>query len=428
MYSRENFIKFIPKPKNEDVILYDISLKDLIDVDVLKEYQELYPVFEREKQEYLKLREEIKVYEKNINEIYLFNPSWGETDYLKHLQDDKRTYSILYSNIKKAENNINMLNKKIQGIDEKIKIQNSKENREREKKKEDIEKDIEKNKENLARFKECLQTYKDALARIDENISENEEDFQLLRAMESSLSIGEYQCVYCGSKVNVKSENSLIYKRLYRNLEKNKLELEKLLAQKEKIEVNIAYYENEISKVKKELNNDISFKKDGKNIYIKKSIEILKLEALKDEMLNNIADLKNQIKRDSDSNSKKYLELKERIDRYETSLNNLRKINEMRLTIKEKITLYKTKEKELKEKLNTINYYISFLTIYYKIYEQKASEYCGQDYKFKFFKVEDYKIIEVFNIFYKNIEYSQLPPKVKDEVDKTLIEKFSIYF
>ena len=49
-------------------------------------------------------------------------------------------------------------------------------------------------------------------------------------------------------------------------------------------------------------------------MYIKKSIEILKLEASKNECLNNITDLNERLKVEPYINSKKFLELKSRID------------------------------------------------------------------------------------------------------------------
>ena len=93
--NRENFIKFIPKPTNEDVILYDVSLKDLIDVDVPNEYNKLLPVFKEDKIMFSKLKKEIDTYKEIINQLFLFNPSWSEEMYLQKLQEDTRTYSIL---------------------------------------------------------------------------------------------------------------------------------------------------------------------------------------------------------------------------------------------------------------------------------------------------------------------------------------------
>lgn len=426
--NREQFIKFIPRPTNKDVILYDIQLKDLIDVDVLKEYNKIYPIFINKKEEYEKLEKLIKEYENTINNIYLYKPNWTEEDYLQSLQNDKKTYSTMYGEIKKIENNIDMLQKKIKGIDEKIEIQIAKEQKNIKDRKDNINKNIEQNKEKLLNLRGFLNYYKEYLTKTENEIIENQEDFKFLCMMQDDLKEGTYKCKYCGSNVKVNSEDSLVHRRLYKNLEKNKNELEKLLEQKQKIELNVSYYENEISKIKDELNNDIQFKKENFNFYHKKSIEVLKLEALRDEMINNVSNLEKSLKNHSDINSKEYLTLKSNMEKYELSLNNLQKIKDIKNKSEDIIKKFNTLKKELSEMKVVLDKYIKFITIYFKIYEQKANEYCGKDFKFKFFRIKDYEIVEIFSVSYQNIEYTQLPKELKEEVDKILIEKFSIYF
>ena len=94
--NRNILINFIPKPSNEDVILYNTSLKNLIDVDVLKEYSELLPIFNLRYQQYSASKNNIESFEKQINEIYLFKTNWTESDYLYNLQNEKKTYSTLF--------------------------------------------------------------------------------------------------------------------------------------------------------------------------------------------------------------------------------------------------------------------------------------------------------------------------------------------
>lgn len=425
---REDFIKFIPKPRNEDVILYDISLNNLIDIDVVQEYEKLYPIFINEKSKFEKLKKEIELYKKSIDEVYLYNPSWSEEDYLNKLRNDKKTYSILYSNIKKGETNIEILQKKVTAINEKIQIQIAKENRERESKYENINKDIENNKEKLDMFKDSVNIYKHTLKRIDEQIKEIKEDLKLFKLSEERLKKGNYECICCGKKLRKNDDSSIIFQRLQNNALQRKIELKELTEKRVKIETNLAYYESELSKVKTQLNSNIIFKKEHKNTYIKKSLEVLKLEAIRDEMLNKITQIKHEINEDSNINSKKFIELKNRIEIYENSLENLKKIKNIKQELKEKMDNFQQIEDNFNKITKTIQQYVSFLTIYYKIYEQKASNYCGPDYKFKFFRVENYKIIDIFEIYYKGTEYTQLSKEEIEIVDKNLIEKFSIYF
>ena len=425
---RDDFIKFIPKPKNEDVILYDISLNNLIDVDVIQEYEKLYPIFINEKSKFEKLKKEIELYKKSINEVYLHNPSWSEEDYLNKLRDDKKTYSILYSNIKKGETNIEILQKKVAAMSEKIQIQIAKENKERENKYENINQDIETNKENLIKFKSSVEIYRYTVKKIDEQIKEAKEDLKLFKISEERLKKGNYECICCGKKLRKNDDVSIISQRLQNNTIKRKMEIKELTEKKVKAETNLAYYEDELSKVQTKLNNDIVFKKEYKNTYIKKSLEVLKLEAMRDEMLNKITQIKHEINEDSNINSKKFIELKNRIEIYENSLENLKKIKNIKQELKEKMDNFQQIEDNFNKITKTIQQYVSFLTIYYKIYEQKASNYCGPDYKFKFFRVENYKIVDIFEIYYNGVEYTQLSKEEIDIVDKNLIEKFSIYF
>lgn len=426
--NRDNFIKFIPKPKNSDVILYDTTLADLIDVDVLQEYNKLYPVFIKKKEEYTELKNKMDEYEKTINNIYLYKRNWSEEEYLQSLQNDKKTYATLYGEIKKIENNISMLQRNLNSINDKIKIQNAKENKKIEEKKDNIDKNIEKNKENLLNLKNYLDAYKLSLKQIDEQIQDNQEEFELLEKMQNKLDAGECKCELCGRTIKSVGEDSLLYQRLCKNAEKNKNNLEKLLFQKEKIELNVSYYESEIEKVKSNLKNDIEFKKENHNFYQKKSLEVLKLEALRDEILNNINNYQKQLDSNSKTKTKQFMQLKDNIEKYELSLNNLRKVKEIKAQTDEYIEEYRKKKEELKSIFSNIENYVKYIDIYYKILEQKASEYCGTDFKFKFHRIENYKLIPILEIQYQGIEYSKLDNETRQTVDTIIVEKFSIYF
>ena len=424
---RKDFINFIPKPENKDVILYDISLKDLIDVDVLEEYNKLYPIFNSKKTQYIELKTSLDEYEKSITNIYLFNKNWTEQDYLISLQNSKKTYSTLFKEIKKIENNISMFQRNLKTINEKINIQKSKDAKNIEDRKNNLDKTISQNKDQLLSLTNYLDTYTFSLNQIEEQLKNNEEEFQMLSIMESKLQDGKCKCEMCGHTITSMGEGSYFYNRLCKNIEKNKNNLEKLLAKKEKIEANVGYYKSEVKKVRTELNNDIQFRKEANNFYQKKSTELLKLESNRDIILNNIADLEKQLKNNSQTKSKQYLELKKNIEKCELSINNLNKVKELKANHVEEIKMFTELKEELKEMLSKMELYIKFINIYFKIIEQKASEFCGSKFKFKFFKLENYKLELILEIYYEDVEISQLPQKTKYEVDKYLAEKFEIF-
>lgn len=425
--NREDFIKFIPKPENKDVIIYDMSLQNLIDIDVLQEYNKLYPVFISKKEQYINLKAKLEEYNKIIDKVYLFKRNWAEEDYLQALKNDKKTYSILYGDIKKIENNISMLQRNLKGINEKIQIQESKENKKIEDKNDALEKDIEKNKEKLLNHKNFLDSYNLSLKEVNDRIEENQREFDDLCFIEKRLQDEKLVCPCCGSKIKTTNKNSAIFKRTYENIEKNKNKLEKLLEQQNKLELNIAYYEDEIKKIKSDLNNNIQFKKENKNVYQKKSLEVLKLEALKDELLNNIAKYEKELKSNEKTKNAKFIELKSNIEKYELSLNNIKKIRELKEENKNEMKEFTNLRKELKEMLDKLNLYLKFIEIYFKILQQKAEEYCGKDFKFKFARIEEYQLIPILEIYYKGLKYEELNSKDAKEIEKYLIEKFSIY-
>lgn len=422
--NRQTLIKFIPKPSNNDVIIYDITLKDLVDVDVFKEYMELLPVFNISYQHFLEYENNLKEYQKKINEIYLFKPNWSEEDYLFHLQNEKKTYSNLYGPIKKIESNISLLQKKVKMINDKIEMQNAKEANDIEDKKKNIDKRINENVDKLIDLKEKYTTLNTEANKIKELLKENEEEFSELQLITDGIKKGECKCKYCGSKLSNVSPNSLFYKRTVKNLEKNKKELEELL-QKQSINAEaLKEVEENIKEIKQTLNNDSKFKSQDFNFYQKKSVEILKLEGKRDYMLNDIAAWEKELEKNSQSKTSHFLDLKNKIEQYEISLENLQKIKELKKQMqpqKEEYLKLKTEITAMKTKMDQ---YKQFISIYFKIYEQKAAEYCGKGFRFKIFDFEDYSLIEKFELYYNEVEYNHLNSKTRIRVDDFLKEKF----
>ena len=428
MLNREQLVKFIPKPKNADVIIYNTELSDLIDVNVFQEYEKDLKPFLNKKDQFHVLQNKIKEMENFINNVYLYNTSWSKEDYLIKLSNAKKTYSIMYKDINKRENRISVLQKKLNNMNEQISIQEAKENKKIEEKKESVDNEIENDKSTLLDLKQKKSFFVLQQKIIKQEISKNEEEFSNLCDMQSHLKKGEYQCKYCGCYVPIHSEKSPIYKRLEKNLEANKKELEELLNKKEEAEKEIAFYDSEISNAKIRLSNNISFKKENGVFYTKKSIEILKLEALRDEIINNISEEEKELKNDSRLKSDNYIELKNNINKYELSLQNLDKIREIKESMKDDINSYNSLKEELMNLYNKLNKYKDFITIYYKICEKKANEYFGPGFKFKLYEFDDLVFKPIFQLKYNDIEYSQLNKEDRESVDKAFNEKISIFY
>ena len=425
--NREHLINFIPKPSNREIIIYDTSLKDLIDVDVLEEYKTLLPVFELSTKKYLEYKQSFEKYEKKLNDIYLFKSNWSEEDYLFHLQNEKKTYANLYGPIKKIESNIAMLQKKVKIFDDKIQMQIARENKSIEERKKNIEKRINENVDKLISLKERMTTLKLEKTRFEELLKGNEEEFKYLQEIVNEINEGTCKCKYCGSTLKNISPNSNFYKRIYKNIEDNKIELEKILEKKSKNDEQITSCSATMKEIKAELNNDINFKEEQFTFYHKKSTEVLKLEGQRDAMLNNAHLLQKELETHSETKSKQFLEIKSKIEKYELSLENLQKIKTMKKSLEENQSEFMKLKNDLIEMKEKMNQYKTFLTIFFKIYEQKASEFCGKDFQFKIFDFENYTLIEKFEVYYKTISYENLSTTSKRQVDKILQEKFLFF-
>jgi len=426
MISREELMRCIPKPRNEDVIIYNIELKDLIDVNVVEEYNKLYPIFIKKKNEYLDYKKRIEEYNNVIDSIYLYNQSWSESDYLLAMKNDKKTYNTLYHDIYILNNKLEMLQRRLNSINEKIVAQENMESREVKEKNKIVDKEIEEEKSKISTLKEKRKEIKKAKASITERIKENQEDFLLLQDMKKQMDEGHFKCKYCGSVVKSIGEDSNLHKRLVKNVEKNADELKELNENLEKLNTSIKYYNEEINSINVKLTNDLSFKEQQNLTYKKKSMKILELEGMRDNVLEQIEQHKNLLKFSPQANTNQYKILSQKIGFYETSLTNLKKLKELK-DEQETITKnYKELSETLKIDYSNIEKYLKFLDIYYKIYEQKANMFFGSDFKFKLYKIENYKIIDKLEITYKNTPYYSLSYAEREAVDTILMQKLNI--
>ena len=424
---REEILKIIPKPKNEDVIIYDTELINLIDVDVLKEYYDIFPIYKIKKENYILLKEEIEQYEKSINNIYLYDKSWNELDYLEMLKKEKKTYSTIFSDIKKIENNIQILEKKYKNINEKIEIQRNSDEKKKKDKRKNIDNEIKETKEKILKIENVLEGFKINLKYINEQIQNNLETKAELTEMKQDLEKENCKCIYCGTIIKNRSKNkvsNIIEKKIIKNLS----QYEDLQKNKLKIEKEKDYYENELLNLKTTLKNNVEFKKQDYNFYIKKSIGVLKLEAIRDDILNQMLKLKKDYETNPLISSKKYLETKELISKYELSLENLKKIKENKENFKEKYSKIKKLSEELKDLNSKLTLYKKFIEIYYKIYQQKVNDYFGKDFKFVFYKFNNLELIPILELKYKDIEYLELNSFLKKECDNIYVEKISSFY
>ena len=112
-----------------------------------------------------------------------------------------------------------------------------------------------------------------------------------------------------------------------------------------------------------DLKNNIEFKKQDYNFYIKKSIPILKLEAIRDNILTQLTELKTKYEKNPQVQQESFKILKDRMEKYELSLENIRKINAQKDNFKGNLDTLKTLKEEILNLRGKLNKYINFINI-----------------------------------------------------------------
>ena len=425
---RKDIIKIIPEPKNEDVIVYDLTLKSLLDINVIEEYKKILADYKIKKENYILMEQELEQHKISINNIYLYNKKWSEKDYIEMLQKDKKTYSTYFNDIRKIENNIQILEKKYKILNEQIEIQRNKELKEVETKRKNINNEIEETKKNITKLNTQKNNLKLEYDRYLRQIEELQEDIDLCLAMQQELDNKEYQCQYCGTIITNGNSKKRIFNMLDKKINKNSKILNSYKTSLEKTEKDLSYTIKELKENKSILENDMEFKKQDYNFYIKKSVKILEMEATRDEIQKDILKYKDEYENNKIVKSQEYQNLKDRIDKYELSLQNLQRIKESKQNFSEEYKIINNLKPILLELNEKLKLYKKFIEIYFKIYEQKANDYFGNNIKFKLFKFNSLDLEEIFEIYYNGIEYTQLHPKQREELDKICYEKISYLY
>ena len=425
---RKDIIKIIPEPKNEDVIVYDLTLKSLLDINVIEEYKKILADYKIKRENYILMEQELEQHKISINNIYLYNKKWSEKDYIEMLQKDKKTYSTYFNDIRKIENNIQILEKKYKILNEQIEIQRNKELKEVETKRKNINNEIEETKKNITKLNTQKNNLKLEYDRYLRQIEELQEDIDLCLAMQQELDNKEYQCQYCGTIITNGNSKKRIFNMLDKKINKNSKILNSYKTSLEKTEKDLSYTIKELKENKSILENDMEFKKQDYNFYIKKSVKILEMEATRDEIQKDILKYKDEYENNKIVKSQEYQNLKDRIDKYELSLQNLQRIKESKQNFSEEYKIINNLKPILLELNEKLKLYKKFIEIYFKIYEQKANDYFGNNIKFKLFKFNSLDLEEIFEIYYNGIEYTQLHPKQREELDKICYEKISYLY
>ena len=423
---RKKIFEIVPKPSNKDVISYDEDLIDLLDIDVIFEYKNDFSIYEVKKNNYEIINAEIEQCRKNIDNIFLFNKKWTKQDYVLELQKEKKNYSKLYSDIKKIENNISILEKKYKAFNEKIIIQTNKDSKEKEEKKQMLDKEIKDLKSEISIKNNTLKEIEKNQKNYIQKITELKDEIELISSMKKELNENEYKCKYCGSTIKSDYLKQRISKLLDKNLLNSEQKLQIIEKEKKQKESEILNLKTKLKQLRQNLKNDISFKKEDYNFYSKKSVAVLKLECERNKILKELEKLRKILIKNPKANSKNFLDMKNRISQYELSIDNMEELGQQKYFLQKKIVEKSNFKNELIPLNKKISKYKKFLEIYFKIYQQKINDFLGSEFKIKLYRFEDLKLIEICDIYYNDIIIQDLGIKDMQKVEKILNEKLSL--
>lgn len=404
----------IEKPNNQDVIAYDPNyLIDLLNINVQKKYPDLLKKYKQEFKSYQLEEQKMQDYDKKLNEFYLFNTSWTEYDYLTKINESKKTYAILYSNINANEKKIKALKSRLEILKQSLEDQKAIQQL-------NFNKQIENNKRQIPKLQNKLFKLERKMNKYNLDIEYYNNSISLLE--NTGNFIEELQ-----SKINehpelkkVKSINTLITNQI----SKFQNEINDFKGKIRDTKDDILIIEDDYNESKEELENLLTFNEQEKIPYHKKSIEILRIEGEINSTKNQIANIQQEIENDSKYNSKEFNALKDKINKYELSLKNLTTIKEYEKENKGKIIELKEKQDELKKQYSILSKMTKFLIIYYKICEEKINS-VFEDITFKLYKIlSDIEVIEDLKITVNSIEYANLDANTKNKVDRELASVF----
>ena len=261
-----------------------------------------------------------------------------------------------------------------------------------------------------------------------QNIEEKDNEIAALNEAILEVDKDNYRCVCCNTILKNKTNKKRVRTYFEKNIakiEKNKNKISFSILQNNQ---KIQNYKEQLTAFEDKLKENNMIKEENFLIYHKKPIEILKLEAERDSALNKLEEENKKLENNPIIKDNKYKDLKDRIQKYELSLENLKKIKEQKDNFPEKYQAHRQLKQELIELYQLLLKYKKFLEIYFKIYQQRANIFFGNNIKFIFFDFNDIELIKKIEIYYNNIEYKNLDKQGKIEFEKIFEEKISSFY
>lgn len=424
---KEKLLRLIAIPKNSEVIYYDKNFIDLINVNVDKLYQDQLSKYESLQSEYSKIQGRLNDYESKVQSMSISNKSMTEEDYIKEIQRLEIEYTQKYSKIKQLESKLNSIKSTLLAQKEKIKIQQAKDESEIQNQNEKIEKENQEIKSKLLILKAKEEVCEMQIEGLIELIQAYREKYELYDINKMITKTGKIKCAFCGAltipeteseKENLIAKNqikrqSIAGKVLVRNqtLAKRKEELEEIQKQIANIEAKLATNENSTI---------------IPNLYIKKSEKVLKLEAKKFEIEDELEKVYKEYTKLTKAEGRSFSAMKEKLDNYKESLSNIISLRNEKDNLQEEIKLGKELQEDIKSMEDVLKFYAKFLMIRNKMIEKRMSELFDGKVTFEFYQLDNFYIKKVYKIFYNKIEIQFLNLDEQKELENLIQEKIKL--
>lgn len=414
---RKKILKLIPLPEDKEVIIYNKSFSDFINKDVQELYEINLEQYNENSTKIQELKANIKAAEEFINNAAIVNKKLDEKGHIIKIKELETEYAQKYAKIKSFERKISMYSSRIQKISSEIDFHISEGKKFSKQKEEELNEKININNFKIGEletyyryYKEYYNEYSLLSKMLNKELAAQE---KILRsALDDNTICRQCRKRYYPSATSVTRNMKVIQDRL--DQYNNNFTLVKQKAEEYKKQAKLLKEEN------KSMKEQI---KNFKFIYSKKSDKVLNLEAVKFGLFNDIEALEEELKAEVQKKGKEYQQLKNKINTYKTSLDNLIAIKQ---TAKE-LQIYKEELQQILEKqklyINNLDFIIKFLDIKFKLYTKNLKTFFDERVKIDLFEIQEYNINEICNIEFDNIKMEFLNAEGYKELNDFLVTK-----
>lgn len=426
---RELLLKLVPIPNNKDVIYYDNRFIDLINIDVQKLYDDEYLKFKELEKQYSIINKKINDYNERLDNLKLVDNKMTEKEYINKIQELETKYSKQYRYIKQLESKMSSYRNKIIDLNNKIEIQKSNEMKLAKSKAEktiDSKKDI---LNKLSNLKIMIELSNNKLEILNEKLKFYREQYNLYNSNYHDLCENKFTCNFCGIKMDF--ENRKKYNSLITKMDKKCDEIDnKTIEIKHEIELEFDNKTKLLTKQKilrENLNNIKNLEQQEDFVlYTKKSLSILKLEASKFEIEEQLEQLNIEYTSEAKKAGNEFSELKNNINNYKQSLLNLHDIKESKENLKEDMKQYNEIITQAKQLKSDLLFHCEFLMTRNKLREKRLSDLFDGKLKFELFYMDDINIKNMLNISYNNVKLNNLNPEEEEIVENMILDKIKL--